>query len=72
MLSIMHALAKFWKYLIGEKFIVKTNYNNLRHFLSQKDLINKQYKWVRKFQSYDFDIEYKKGKMNLVDDAFSC
>ena len=28
-------------------------------------------KWVSKFQAYEFDIEYKKGKMNLVAYALS-
>jgi len=36
MLTIMHTLAKFREYLVGNRFIVKTNYNNLRHFLEQK------------------------------------
>ena len=38
MLAIMHALAKFRQYLVGNKFVVKTNHNSLRHFITQKDL----------------------------------
>ena len=38
MFSIMHAMAKFRHYLEGSKFIVKTDHNNLRHFLTQKEL----------------------------------
>ena len=71
MLAIMHALAKFRQYLVGVKLIVKTDQNSLRHFLTQKELNDRQQKWVSKFQSYDFDIEYKKGKMNVVADALS-
>ena len=67
----MHALAKFWSYLVGSKFVVKTNHNNLRHFLTQKDLNDKQQKWVSKVQAYYFDINYKKGNMNVVADALS-
>jgi hypothetical protein len=37
-LSIMHTLAKFRKYLVGEKFVVRTDHNNLKYFLVQKDL----------------------------------
>ena len=72
MLTIMHSLAKFRKYLVGGKFIVKTDHNNLRHFLIQKELNEMQQKWVSKFQSFDFDIEYKKGKINGVVDVLSC
>ena len=50
---------------------MKTNHNSLRHFLTQKELNDKQEKWVSKVQSYDFDTEYKKGKMNVVADALS-
>ena len=31
----------------------------------------RQPKWVRKIQAYDFDIEYVKGKRNIVADALS-
>ena len=67
----MHALAKFRQYLVGNKFVVKTDHNSLRHFLTQKDLNERKKKWVRKIQAYDFDIEYVKGKNNIVVDALS-
>jgi hypothetical protein len=71
MLAIMHALAKFRQYLVGGKFVVKTDHNNLRHFLGKKDLNERKQKWVSKLQAYDFDIEYVKGKKNAVADALS-
>ena len=71
MLDIMHDLAKFRQYLVGGKFIVKTDQNNLRRFLTQRELNDRQQKWVRKIQSYNFDIEYNKGKMNVVASALS-
>ena len=42
MLAIMHALAKFRQYLVGNKFKVKTDHNNLRFFLEQKELNERQ------------------------------
>jgi hypothetical protein len=33
MLAIMHALTKFKQYLVGSKFVVKTNHNSLKYFL---------------------------------------
>ena len=71
MLAIMHALAKFRQYLVGSKFIVKTNHNSLRHFLGQQNLNDRQQKWVSKLQSYDFDISFVKGSQNIVADALS-
>jgi hypothetical protein len=71
MLAIMHALARFIKYLVGAKFVVRTDHNNLKYFLDQKDLNERQQKWVSKIQAYDFDIEFVKGKNNVVADALS-
>jgi hypothetical protein len=37
-LSIMDALTKFIQYLVGNKFVVKTDHNSLKYFLEKKDL----------------------------------
>ena len=71
MLATMYALAKFQQYLVGNKFKVKTNHNSLRFFLEQKELNERQQKWVSKVQAYNFEIEYVKGKNNVVADALS-
>lgn len=35
MLAIMHALAKSREYLVGNRFLVKTDHNSLCHFMGQ-------------------------------------
>ncbi len=67
----MHALAKLRQYLEGSKFTVKTDHNSLCYFSEQKELNERQQKWVSKIQAYDFDIEYVKGENNIVADALS-
>ena len=67
----MHALDKFRQIMVGEKFVVRIDYNNLKYFLDQKDPNERKHKWVRKIQAYDFDIEFVKGKNNVVVDALS-
>jgi hypothetical protein len=67
----MHALTKFRQYLVGSKFMVKTDHNSLKYFLEQKDLSECQHKWVMKVQEFNFDIEYFKGKKNIVANALS-
>jgi hypothetical protein len=71
MLAIMHALAKFRQYLVGAWFVVKSNHNSLKYLLEKKDLNERQQKWVSRIQAYDFDIEFVKGKNNVVADALS-
>ena len=38
MLSILHALTKFRQYLVGARFKVKADHNNLKYFLYRKEL----------------------------------
>jgi hypothetical protein len=71
MLEIMHSLTNFRQYLVGSKFMVKTDQNNLKYFLEQKGLSECQHKWVKKVQEFGFDVEYFKGKKNIVADALS-
>ena len=56
---------------MGSKFKIKTDHNSLKYFLEQKELNERQQKWVSKVQAYDFEIEYVKGKNNVVVDALS-
>ena len=67
----MHALAKFRQHLVGVRFVVRSDHNSLKYFLEQKDLNERQQKWVSKIQAYNFDIEFVKGKNNVVADALS-
>jgi hypothetical protein len=71
MLAIMLALAKLQQYLVGAWFVVKSHHNSLKYLLEQKDLNERQKKWVRRIQAYDFNIEFLKGKNNVVADALS-
>jgi hypothetical protein len=57
--------------MVGNKSVVKTDHNSLKYFLEQKDLSERQQKWVTKVHAFDFYIEYVKGKENVVVDALS-
>ena len=58
-------------YLMGRHFKVKTDHDSLKHFLEQRLSSEEQQKWVTKMLGYDFEIIYKKGKLNFVADALS-
>ena len=51
--------------------MVRTDHNSLRHFLTQKDLNERKQKWVSNIKAYNFDIEYVKGRNNIVAYALS-
>jgi hypothetical protein len=71
MLAIMYTLAKFRQHLVGARFVVKSDHNSLKYLLEQKDLNERQQKWISKIQAYEFDIEFVKGKNNIVANALS-
>jgi hypothetical protein len=71
MMAILRALKKWRPYLIGRHFKVKTDHDSLKYFLEQRLSSEEQQKWVTKILGYDFEIVYKKGKQNVVADAFS-
>ena len=71
MLAILHALNKWRPYLMGRHFKVKIDRDSLKHFLEQRLYSKEQQKWVTKMLGYDFEIIYKKGKLNVVVDALS-
>jgi hypothetical protein len=56
---------------LEKKIVVRTYHNSLKYFLDQKDLNERQHKWVSKIHAYDFDIEFVKGKNNVVEDTLS-
>ena len=58
-------------YLMGRHFKVKTNHDSLKYFLERRLSSEEQQKWITKMLGYDFEIIYKKGKLNVVADALS-
>ena len=65
------AIQKWRPYLLGKQFIVRTDHQSLKHLWSQKIVTTAQQKWLYKFMGYDFNLENKKGKENVVADALS-
>jgi hypothetical protein len=71
MLSIMHALTKWFQYLLGSKFLIHIDHNSLQYLLQQKTLSTKQQKWIEKISTFDMEILHKRGKENIAVDDLS-
>ena len=56
---------------MGRHLKVKNDHDSLKDFLEQRISSEEQQKWVTKMLGYDFEIIYKKGKLNVVVDALS-
>lgn len=70
-LAAIVCLKRFRPYVEGLKFKIITDHSSLRWLMSQKDLSGRLGRWSLKLQSFDFDIEYRKGSANIVPDALS-
>lgn len=71
MTAIVHCLRTWRHYLLGSKFVVRTDNIATSYFQTQKKLSPKQARWQDFLAEFDMWIEYKPGRTNLVADALS-
>ncbi|CAL1370495.1 unnamed protein product [Linum trigynum] len=71
MTVVVHCLRTWRHYLLGSKFVVKTDNVATSYFLTQKKLTLKQARWQDFLAEFDFVMEYNPGKANSVADALS-
>jgi hypothetical protein len=69
--AITEAMAKFPHYLLGHKFIIRTDQKSLKSLKDQTIKTPEQQRWLHKFLGFDFVIEYKPGRDNITADALS-
>ena len=69
--AIVFALHKWKHYLYGAKFEIFTDHKSLKYLFSQKELNNRQRRWIELLKDYDCTISYHPGKANVVADAMS-
>jgi len=63
---------KHWRpYLWGRTFIIRSDHYSLKYILDQRLSTIPQHQWVSKLLGYDFSVEYKPGRHNIVADALS-
>ena len=72
LLAMKYALAKFRVYLLGDKpFVVYTDHASLRTAVNTPHLSQRMARWLSFFAEYNFRVEYKPGRFNVIADALS-
>jgi hypothetical protein len=71
LICLVQAVRHWRPYLWGREFIVHTDHYSLKFLLDQRLSTIPQHRWVSKLMGFDFSVEYKPGKMNIVADALS-
>lgn len=69
--AITEVIAKFRHYLLGHRFLIRTDQKSLKSLAKQVIQTPEQQKWLHKLLGYDFTIEYKPGKDNITADSLS-
>lgn len=71
MLAIVSTVQQWRPYLLGHHFRIITNHRTPGYFLNQRVTTHAQQKWLLKLLGYDYSIQYKVGKSNVVPDSLS-
>ncbi|KAL0867440.1 hypothetical protein ABMA27_008227 [Loxostege sticticalis] len=70
-LAIIFGTKTFRPYLYGRRFKIVTDHRPLKWLFNCKDPRSKLVRWRLKLEEFDYEVEYKKGKINSNADALS-
>lgn len=66
-LGVIFAVQKCKHYLLGKKFLLKTDHSALRWLINSSEPTGRMARWVMQLMEYDFEIEHISGKRNPAD-----
>ncbi|KAL0551289.1 hypothetical protein IC582_010375 [Cucumis melo] len=71
LMVVVLAVQRWRPYLLGKRFVVKTDQQSLKFLLEQRVIQPQHQRWVAKLLGYNFDVVYKPGLENKAADALS-
>ena len=71
LLAVIHALDSWKHYLLGTAFVIHTDHQSIKYFMTQTKLSEKQMRWANFLSQFHFHFAHIPGKQNPVADALS-
>ena len=71
LLAIVTFCQKFRHYLLGRKFLIRTDHSALRWVMSFKEPTDQMARWLELLSQFNFRLEHRAGKKHMNADALS-
>ena len=71
LLAVIYFVKHFRPYLLGRKFLIRTDHAALKWLRNMPEPVGQQARWLELLEEYEFDIEHRPGKRHANADALS-
>jgi len=71
LLAVVYFCKQFRNYLLGRRFLIRTDHSALRWLRNMPDPVGQQARWLEILEEFQFDIEHRPGRRHCNADGLS-